>query len=63
MFMYSKRNQRRATKQEARELDEEMESRLNAANANLQIQVHYIYQYTDSMCVYVCVSKGCISSS
>lgn len=34
------RNQRRATKQEALELDEEMESRLNAANANLKIQVH-----------------------
>jgi hypothetical protein len=35
-------NQRRATKQEALELDEEMESRLNAANANLQLQVHIL---------------------
>ncbi|CAI8027525.1 hypothetical protein GBAR_LOCUS15735 [Geodia barretti] len=31
-------NQRKATKQEALELDQEMESRLNAANTHLQIQ-------------------------
>ena len=49
----SSRSQRKATKKEAYELDEEMESRLNAANANLQIQVCTLV-YT-CIYIYVCI--------